>query len=182
MNDYHNPYHDDQQQLNGPGNITGDSLGYLGDQMYSPSGDPPSRQGGTFPGFPGAQAPGFPGGPPGGQFPGQGGMFPGFPGGPAPGFPGGGPSGGLPPGQGEAPSTPPPAFIPTQSEFQTFAVDPGAIRGCLFRFTYIWLRRDSFWFYPVFVGRRSVAGWRWTGFRWVYFGIDLNQIESFQCF
>lgn len=112
---------------------------------------------------PGAGPAGFPGGGP-------------FPGGPG-GFPGGG--GGQ---QAGPPTSPPPNFIPEQSQFQTLAIDPGGIRGCLFRFTYIWLRRDAFWFYPTFVGRTSIAGFRWTGFRWVYFGIDLNQIQSFQCF
>jgi hypothetical protein len=33
----------------------------------------------------------------------------------------------------------------------------------------------------VFVGRNSVAGWRWNGFRWVYFGVDLRRIDSFVC-
>jgi hypothetical protein len=32
------------------------------------------------------------------------------------------------------------------------------------------------------VGRNSIAGYRWRRNRWVYFGIDLNQIQSFQCF
>ncbi|MFC2947476.1 hypothetical protein [Virgibacillus sediminis] len=100
----------------------------------------------------------------------------GFPGGPG-GFPGG--PGGQPAG---APSTPPPPFTPDQNQFQLYAVDPGGIRGCLYRFTYIWLRRDSFWFYPTFVGRNSIAGYRWQGRRWVYFGIDLDRIESFQCY
>lgn len=110
-----------------------------------------------------------------GQFPGQG-QFPGSPG-------QGGPSTGFPSGQSTSPpQTPPPSFTPTQPQFQTFAVDPGAIRGCLFRFTYVWLDRDAFWFYPTFVGRNSVAGFRWSRFRWVYFGIDLNRIQSFQCF
>lgn len=110
-------------------------------------------------------------------FPGnQGGFPPGFPGGPPPGQPGSGGQSGGPP------NTPPPAFTPTQSQFQTFAIDPGAIRGCRFRFTYIWLRRDAFWFYPTFVGRNSIAGFRWTRNRWTYFGIDLDRIQSFQCF
>jgi len=129
--------------------------------------------------------PSFPGGGPGGQpsFPGPGpfpGGPPGFPG-PGP-FPGGGPGGGPGGSQNVAPSSPPPSFIPQQNQFQTKAIDPGAIRGCLFRFTYIWLRRDSFWFYPTFIGRNSISGFRWNGFRWVLFGTDLNRIESFQCF
>jgi hypothetical protein len=40
-----------------------------------------------------------------------------------------------------------------------------------------------FWFWPVFIGRTSVAGYRWRPrqFRWVYMGIDTNQIRFFQC-
>ncbi|WP_100012329.1 hypothetical protein [Lentibacillus sediminis] len=109
-----------------------------------------------------------------GQFFPGGQQGPGQPGWPQP--PGGGQTGGGPP------TAPPPAFTPQQPQFQTFAVDPGAIRGCLFRFTYIWLRGDSFWFFPTFVGRNSIAGFRWRGFRWVYFGVDLNRVESFQCY
>ncbi|MBP2242040.1 hypothetical protein J2Z40_002613 [Cytobacillus eiseniae] len=69
-----------------------------------------------------------------------------------------------------------------QSNFAAFAVDPGAIRSCLRRFTFIWLENGrSFWFFPTFVGRTSVAGWRWRGNRWVFYGTDLNRISSFQC-
>jgi hypothetical protein len=99
-------------------------------------------------------------------------------------FPGGPP--GSPPGQGQGPqsgppSSPPPTFVPTE-QISAFAVDPGSIRRCMFRYTYVWLRnRQQFWFFPIFVGRQSVAGWRWTGFRWMYFGISLRQITSFTC-
>ena len=90
----------------------------------------------------------------------------------------------TPPGQPGPPTAPPPAFTPApQAEIGLFAVDPGAIRGCLYRYTYVWLtNRQQFWFFPIFVGRRSIAGYRWTGFSWVYFGIDLRRISSFQCF
>ncbi|WNS75350.1 hypothetical protein RRV45_21185 [Bacillus sp. DTU_2020_1000418_1_SI_GHA_SEK_038] len=123
---------------------------------------------------------GPPGYPPGGFPPGQ---QPGFPPGQQPGFPPG-QQPGFPPGQqGGPPSSPPPSFTPQMQQFTTFAVDPGGIRGCLFRYTYIWLENGrSFWFYPVFVGRNSVAGWRWRRNRWVYYGTDLRSIRSFQCF
>jgi hypothetical protein len=109
--------------------------------------------------------------------------------------PGQGPSFGPPTGQGPSfgppfgqqgptsgpPTAPPPSFVPQQA--QAFAVDPGSIVRCLFRFTYVWLRGfNQFWFYPIFVGRNSVAGFRWTGFTWVYTGISLRQIQSFSCF
>jgi hypothetical protein len=94
----------------------------------------------------------------------------------------------APPGQGQgsetgAPTVPPPSFVPAQSQQAgTFAVDPGSMRGCLFRFTYVWLRDfQQFWFYPTFIGRNSVSGFRWTGNRWVFFGISLRQIQSFTC-
>lgn len=146
------PYHEDERQSNLPW--------YILNQIFGP---------GTGGGFPGQGPGGFPGQGPGGGFPGQG---------PGGGFPGQGPGG----GQSGPPSSPPPSFTPQQSQFQTLAVDPGGIRGCLFRFTYVWLRRDAFWYFPTFVGRNSIAGWRWNGWRWVYFGIDLNQIQSFQCY
>ena len=69
--------------------------------------------------------------------------------------------------------------------YRLFAVDPGAIRGCLYRYTFVWLsRRQGFWFFPVFVGRNSVAGWRWRNRqrRWEYTGISLDQIDRFSCF
>ena len=82
---------------------------------------------------------------------------------------------------GGAPSTPPPSHTPHE-QVSAFAVDPGAIRGCLYRFTFVWLNNGrSFWFYPTFVGRDSVAGYRWRGFRWVYYGTDLRRIRSFRC-
>lgn len=117
------------------------------------------------PGFPGGQ--GFPGG--GQGFPGGGQGFPG-------GFPGG--IGGQPL---QPPTSPPPQFQPQQPT--TFAVDPGAIQGCLFRYTYVWQRNgQQYWFIPLFVGRRSVAGFRWFGWRWGYWGVDTRQIVSFTCF
>ncbi|NIK75027.1 hypothetical protein FHS15_000125 [Paenibacillus castaneae] len=63
-----------------------------------------------------------------------------------------------------------------------FAVDPRAISGCLFRNTFVWLNNgDRFWFFPTFVGRNSVSGFRFFGGTWRFFGIDLRQISSFTC-
>jgi len=126
-------------------------------------------QGGQF--FPPGQGPGFfpPGQGPGFFPPGQG---PGTPPGQGP---GGGPGGGPPTGR-------PPSFVPQQAP-GILAIDPGSIRRCMFRFVYIWLDNgQQFWAWLVFVGRNSVAGWRWNGFRWVYFGVDLNRISSFVCY
>lgn len=100
------------------------------------------------------------------------------------------PSQGLPPPLGPSPSQgpppPPPTFTPQMQQQATVsptAVDPGAISGCRGRYTYMWLRNgDNFWFYPTFVGRNSVSGYRWNGFFWMYAGVDLRQITSFTCF
>ena len=106
-----------------------------------------------------------------------------------PGFPGpglGGPPVGIPgPGllPSQAPTAPPPAFIPQQATASPFAIDPGAISLCMFRNTFIWLSNgDGFWFFPIFAGPRSVAGFRWNGRFWVIFGIDTRRIVSFTCF
>ncbi|NRD79930.1 hypothetical protein HPT25_21580 [Bacillus sp. BRMEA1] len=107
-----------------------------------------------------------------------------FPQTPPPGTPGAHPSF-APTGHGPTagpPTAPPPSFVPPQ-QIQPYAVDPGGIARCLFRYTYVWLRGlEQFWFYPTYVGRNSVSGYRWTGFRWVYFGIDLRHIQSFTCY
>lgn len=88
-----------------------------------------------------------------------------------------------PQGIQQPPTAPPPQFAPQQPQTSTFAVDPGAISGCLFRNTYVWPRTgNGFWFYPTFVGRTSVSGFRWNGRMWVYSGISLRSIESFTCF
>lgn len=81
------------------------------------------------------------------------------------------------------PLSPPPDFVPQKAGIGVMAVDPGSIRRCLFRFVFIWPeRRRGFWAYLVLVGPRSIAGWRWNGRRWVYFGMDLRRIESFECY
>ncbi|WP_074432862.1 transporter [Neobacillus jeddahensis] len=146
---------------------------------YSPYMNYAQQSERLFPGLPGPQFPGSSG-------------FPGFPGpglsGPPsfPGFPGpefSGPSGfpGLPGSQ--APTAPPPAFIPQQAVASPFAVDPGAIRLCLFRNTFIWLSNgEAFWYYPILIGPRSVAGFRWNGRFWMIFGVDTRRIISFTCF
>jgi hypothetical protein len=98
----------------------------------------------------------------------------------------GGPSYGQGPGgynPDGPPTSPPPAFIP-QSPQYGYAVDPGSMRRCLHRYTYVWLQNGrSFWFYPTYIGRRSAAGYRWRvrTRRWEYYGINLELIRSFQC-
>jgi hypothetical protein len=102
-------------------------------------------------------------------------------------FPQGPPGFQGPPGS-QGPQSKPPNFIPSQPQSQQYgispqAVDSGAIRPCIYRFVYIWPRRGrGFWAWLVFVGPRSVSGFRWYRNTWRYFGMDLRNISSFQCF
>lgn len=85
------------------------------------------------------------------------------------------------PGQSSPPGRPP-SFTPERSP-ALLQVDPGAIRRCIYKFTYLWLKDgQEFWTYLTFVGPTSVAGYRWLRFRWVYFGTDLKNIETFICY
>lgn len=66
---------------------------------------------------------------------------------------------------------------------QTKAVSPGSISFCLFKFTYIWERGGrNYWAFLLNVDRRSASGLRWFRGTWVYFGVDLNRIDSFICY
>lgn len=80
------------------------------------------------------------------------------------------------------PMGPPPSFTPDEMP-APYRVDPGTIRKCKGKYTYIWLTNgDSFWFYPTKVGKKSISGYRWIGFWWVYYGTDLRKIDSFICY
>ncbi|MDQ0200944.1 hypothetical protein [Neobacillus ginsengisoli] len=115
-----------------------------------------------------------------------GGQHHGYPPPPPHGYPGDHDHHGYPPyggGQyhGGPPTVPPPSIIPHET-VGLYAVDPGGIRHCLYRYTYIWLNNGrSFWYYPTYVGRTSVAGYRWRGYNWEYYGMDLSRIRSFSC-
>ncbi|WP_328018928.1 hypothetical protein [Heyndrickxia sporothermodurans] len=154
-----------------------------GQGQWHPTGPPPGQGQGPSPGQ--GQGQGFPPGLPPGQGQGQG-----FPPGPPPGQgQGQGFPPGPPPGQGQGfpPGPPPGAGQGTQSGSHSsspsvYAVDPGAFKGCLHRYTRVRLRNGQrFWFYPTFIGRTSVAGYRWINNRWRYEGMDTNRIVSFNC-
>ena len=82
---------------------------------------------------------------------------------------------------GHAPTNPPPSKIPARKS-GLFAVDPGALRGCLYRDTYILLsNRTSCWFHPTYIDNILTSGFRWNGYSWIPWGTDLDRIVSFQC-
>ena len=92
------------------------------------------------------------------------------------------------PASQDLPPGPPPPSVPTKQAqsaggYQTYAVDQGSIRRCLNRYIYIWPRRGrGFWAWLNYIGRRSVSGYKWNGYRWIYFGMDLREIDSFECY
>ncbi|EIT84521.1 hypothetical protein A374_14365, partial [Fictibacillus macauensis ZFHKF-1] len=87
------------------------------------------------------------------------------------------------------PPGPPPTTIPSstthssgQGSPSVYAVDPGAISPCLYQYVYLRLTNgQGFWAWLTYVGRQSVAGFRWSNRRWNYFGLDTNMISSFVC-
>lgn len=65
----------------------------------------------------------------------------------------------------------------------TKAVSPGSISFCLYKFTYIWEKGNrNYWTYLLNVDKKSISGFRWFRGTWVYFGLDLNKIDSFICY
>lgn len=85
------------------------------------------------------------------------------------------------------PPGPPPSKAPNKPEGHASsglkAVDSQSLRPCLYRYVYIWPRRGrSFWAWLTFVGRNSASGYRWNGRRWAYFGMDLKDIQRFECY
>ena len=85
-----------------------------------------------------------------------------------------------PGGNTPMPMGPPPSFSPTMSRSQTGS---SGIRRCIYRNTFIWQRNgNSFWFFPTFVSRNLVLGFRWGRFGWTYSTINRDSILTFQCF
>ena len=86
-------------------------------------------------------------------------------------------------GGGAAPQGPPPSHVPQKVQYGPKAIESGSIRPCKYQYVYLWLTNGtSFWAWLTYVGRKSVAGYRWQHHRWVYFGIDTRRIESFVCY
>ena len=79
------------------------------------------------------------------------------------------------------PTFAPPHQVPPRPGIRR-EVDGYAIQICLYTPTYLWLENgQQFWFYPTFVGRRSVAGYRYTYGEWMYTGFGFDIIENFTC-
>lgn len=98
------------------------------------------------------------------------------------------------------PSVPPPNFIPQPPEMERTPRGGGPaefgapfgherrmgqrdLRRCVNSFTFIWLiNGNSFWFYPTFVDRQFVIGFRWRRNHWEFDRINVNRIIFFRCF
>ncbi|MCL2854399.1 MAG: hypothetical protein FWE21_02120 [Defluviitaleaceae bacterium] len=72
----------------------------------------------------------------------------------------------------------PPSHTPSRPAAKDF-VDAGTMEGNMHRATYLWLTDgQQFWFCPTFLGKHSVAGYRWENGQWMYTGFGLDAVES----
>jgi len=105
-------------------------------------------------------------------------------------------------GQMRQPMGPPPSFTPElpSSERQELLREPAQfgtesrglgfprrrprdLRNCVNRFTFIWLvNGNSFWFFPIFVTREFVIGFRWSRGSWMPDRINVRRIFYHQCY
>lgn len=59
-------------------------------------------------------------------------------------------------------------------------IEPAPLKSSMFRPIYIWFRDGvEFWAYISFIGGGHTAGWRWDGYSWQPFEIDLRKIDRF---
>ncbi len=95
----------------------------------------------------------------------------------------------LGPPPGTSPPIGPPPGITPKKLYSALKVDPAGIAPCRLQFAYVWIKDikgstgpKEFWTYIVYVGLSSVAGFRWTGSQWLFWGADLNNIDTFTCY
>ena len=80
--------------------------------------------------------------------------------------------------QGGAPRKSPPNYIPVHSsKFKNVGYD--LLSSNIFSNVFLWLNNgQSFWFFPTFVGRRIISGFRWHVDRWFFISLSINSIDS----
>ena len=72
----------------------------------------------------------------------------------------------------------PPASLPGRNS--RLNPDRAALQRCIGHTVYIWLKNGrEFWFYPIHIGRTTVAGYAWKRGRWIYTGFSIHSIEFF---
>jgi hypothetical protein len=76
----------------------------------------------------------------------------------------------------QQPQSPPPPYVPPKPFPSHYVVD------CLYNYTYVWLfNGEGFWFYPTYLQYGEVAGYRWNGRNWTFYGFDERFIETVAC-
>ncbi|MCL2168764.1 MAG: hypothetical protein FWB74_01905 [Defluviitaleaceae bacterium] len=81
--------------------------------------------------------------------------------------------------QGSIPRTAPPQHIP-----KAHLARPGhdAIQSCLYKNTYLWLNNhQQFWFFPTFIGKSSICGYKRINDDWQFMGFGIEMIEKLYC-
>lgn len=91
------------------------------------------------------------------------------------------------------PVGPPPPFIPSETEsiYEStgggtgffLTVDHSTFSTCMFMYVYIWFKDGTgFWSWINYVDNNTIAGWRWSGYNWTYFRLNINSVKGFGCF
>lgn len=82
------------------------------------------------------------------------------------------------------PNNPPPEFTPNKSDSKNLkTVSSNSLKPCTYQYVYLWLKDgSSFWAWLTMVDRKSVSGYKWHCCKWIYFGLDLNKIDYFECY
>lgn len=75
------------------------------------------------------------------------------------------------------PLSPPPNFFPTKT--QALNKMELSIDNIINKYAYIWLKdRAQFWTWITFAVGERIGGWRWNGFIWDNFEIDISKVDS----
>lgn len=91
-----------------------------------------------------------------------------------------------PPAANIPPQSSPPPFIPSKTEVSSSGnsvvkdISEENMTACLNKFTYVWqLNGRSYWACITNCDKKSLSGWRFIAFKWIYFGVDLKKIECY---
>ena len=91
-----------------------------------------------------------------------------------------------PPAANIPPQSSPPPFIPSKTEISNSGnsvvkdITTENMKDCFNKFTYVWqLNGRSYWAYITSCDKKSLSGWRFIAFKWIYFGVDLSKIECY---
>ncbi|HAX71964.1 MAG TPA: hypothetical protein DCY20_00415 [Firmicutes bacterium] len=85
---------------------------------------------------------------------------------------------------GSPPLNQPPSFTPTKKMESAIHGDGDHLMVCLYHFVYVWPKQQhpGYWFYLTNVTQNEMMGYMWTGYRYLFKVIEINSIETYQCY